>query len=436
MTEFVRSCVDTLEGAGFDAYLVGGCVRDALLGLAPHDYDLCTGAAPAQTAALFKQYPLDLTGAALGTVKVGELEITTFRRESAYHDNRHPDAVAFVKDVREDLARRDFTVNAIAWSPRRGYVDPFGGRRDLENRVLRCVGDPEIRFREDALRILRGMRFAARFHLEVEPQTLDAMLRLTPLTDNLARERVFEELTGFLLAADMTSLCRFAPILAQIIPELAPTVGFDQHSPHHAYDLFTHIAHVTQAVSAEPASRWAALLHDIGKVPCFTQDETGRGHFYGHAQVGAKLAQTVLLRLRAPKQLRERAVWLIENHMVRLNPERKMMRRWLSQNGRDAMEQLISLQEADMRGKGTDEHRDCDHQFAGLRALLAALEEEEGRMSLKKLAVNGHDLMALGYSGRAVGEELNRLLSLVLDETLPNEKAALLAACQNKKMTL
>jgi len=435
MTEFVRSCVDTLEKAGYDAYLVGGCVRDALLGLAPHDYDLCSSAAPEQTAALFKQYSLDLTGAALGTVKVGALEITTFRRESAYHDSRHPDAVAFVKDVREDLARRDFTVNAIAWSPSRGYVDPFGGRRDLENRVLRCVGDPETRFREDALRILRGMRFAARFRLEVEPRTLDAMLRLTPLTDNLARERVFEELTGFLLAADAMSLCRFAPILGQIIPELAPAIGFDQHSPHHAYDLYTHIAHVTQAVRAEPASRWAALLHDTGKVPCFTQDETGRGHFYGHAQAGAKLAQTILLRLRAPKQLRERAVWLIENHMVRLNPERKMMRRWLSQNGKEAMEQLISLQEADMGGKGTDEHRDSS-QFAELRALLAALEEEEGRMSLKKLAVNGHDLMALGYSGRAVGQELDRLLSLVLDETLPNEKAALLAACQKKKMGL
>ncbi len=435
MTEFVRSCVETLEGAGFDAYLVGGCVRDALLGLAPHDYDLCTGATPAQTAALFAGFSLDLTGAALGTVRVDDLEITTFRRESAYHDNRHPDAVAFVKDVREDLARRDFTVNAIAWSPSRGYVDPFGGRQDLENRVLRCVGEPEKRFREDALRIARGMRFAARFHLEVEKRTMDAMLRLAPLTDNLARERVFEELTGFLLAADVTSLCRFAPILGQIIPELAPTIGFDQRSPHHAYDLFTHIAHVTQAVSAESAPRWAALLHDIGKVPCFTQDETGRGHFYGHAQVGAKLAQTVLLRLRAPKQLRERAVWLIENHMVRLNPERKMMRRWLCQNGKEAMEQLISLQEADMGGKGTDEHRDSS-QFAGLRALLAALEEEEGRMSLKRLAVNGHDLMALGYSGRAVGEELNRLLGLVLDETLPNEKAALLAACPKKKMSL
>lgn len=435
MTEYVRSCVDVLEKAGYEAFLVGGCVRDTLLGLTPHDYDLCTSAQPMQTAALFGGFSLDLTGAALGTVKVGELEITTFRRESAYHDSRHPDAVTFVEDVREDLARRDFTVNAIAWSPSRGYVDPFGGRRDLENRVLRCVGKPEKRFREDALRILRGMRFAARFRLEVEPQTMDAMLRLAPLTDNLARERVFEELTGFLLAADAAALCRFAPILAQIIPELAPTVGFDQHSPHHAYDLFTHIAHVTQAVSAESALRWAALLHDIGKVPCFTQDEAGRGHFYGHAQAGAKLAQTVLLRLRAPKQLRERAIWLIENHMVRLNPERKMMRRWLCQNGKDAMEQLISLQEADMCGKGTDEHRgSC--LFAQNRALLTALEEEEGRMSLKRLAVNGHDLMALGYSGRAIGEELNRLLSLVLDETLPNEKATLLDACHKKKMSL
>lgn len=436
LPEQIVRCLQMLESAGYAAYLVGGCVRDDLMGIPPQDFDLCTAALPEQTAAVFADIPQDLTGVRHGTVKLlmegMEVEITTFRREGSYRDNRHPDWVEFVPDIREDLARRDFTVNAIAYSPSRGYVDPFGGRADLQSGILRCVGEPERRFREDALRILRGMRFAARFGFLPEPATLDAMIGLAPLTDALARERVYQELSGFLLKAEVSDLLRFAPILAQVIPELSPTLGFLQHSPHHAYDVFTHTAHVTAAVAPVLSLRWAALLHDIGKVPCFSQDENGRGHFKGHAQVSAQMADAVLHRLHAPTQLRETAVWLIDHHMTVLQPEEALLRRSLSRYGRERLELLLCLQEADMKGKGTREHENSQ-RYPRLREILSQLDAQEGRLTLKSLKINGNDLIALGMSGRQIGDCLNRLLEQVLSGSLENEKSALIQAAKDEK---
>ena len=231
----VQYCITALEAAGFAAYAVGGCVRDSLLGLTPADYDLCTDAAPEEIARVFAGHQLLHHGEKHGTVGVvldGQVfEITTFRTEGGYEDARHPGWVAFVKTVEEDLARRDFTVNAMAYTPRQGLIDPFGGQKDLQDKILRTVGDPEARFREDALRILRGARFSARFALTPEPVTMETMYKLAPLMDNLARERVFEELCKLLCAATAEDLLRFAPLLTQVIPELAPAVGFQQHSP-------------------------------------------------------------------------------------------------------------------------------------------------------------------------------------------------------------
>ena len=434
----VLSLIDRLETAGFPTYAVGGCVRDMLLGLSPQDYDLCTAALPEQTEAVFSDYTLVLAGKKHGTVGVitpgGVVEITTFRTEGGYGDNRHPDWVKFVPDIREDLARRDFTVNAMAWSPTRGFADPFGGQIDLTCHILRAVGDPHARFREDSLRILRGVRFAVRFALEPEAATLEAMEDLAPLMDNLARERVFDELCKLLPQIKAGDLLRFAPILAAVIPELAPMLGFDQHSPYHAYDLFTHTAWVVEQVPARLSLRWAALLHDTGKVPAFTLDEDGRGHFYGHAKESAALADGILRQLKAPTALREEVVRLIALHMTRLEPTKKVLRRWLSRLGRETVDDLLLLQRADTLSKGKDVTEEM-RQFTHLDALLDEIDAENGCLSLKDLAVNGKDLMALGYAGKAIGQTLNRLLDLVLDEQLPNEKKALLTfATQNKEI--
>ena len=436
LPEYIQNCIDLLENTGFAAYAVGGCVRDACLGLTPHDYDLCTSALPAQTEEVFRDHRLVLVGEKHGTVTIltesGPVEITTFRTEGGYRDNRHPDWVKFVPDIQGDLARRDFTINAMAYSPRRGFADPFGGREDLNNHILRAVGDPEARFAEDSLRILRGVRFAARFGLIPEEKTMDAMLAQAGLMENLARERVFEELCKLLLAVKWSDITRFAPILAAVIPELAPMIGFDQHSPHHAYDLITHTAHVVEGVPATLPLRWAALLHDTGKVATFTLDATGRGHFYGHAKESAAIADGILRRLKAPTALREEVVTLIGRHMTRLQPDRKFLRRQVSKFGFALVETELSLQEADMGSKGTGED-DGSSLFAEVRGILGELKAEDACLNLKDLAVNGNDLMALGFHGKEIGSCLNFLLEQVIEEQLPNEKTALLAFAAERR---
>lgn len=435
--EYAANLMKKLEQAGYQAWAVGGCVRDSLLGLTPHDWDLCTSALPEQTAAVFSDLPLIRNGEKHGTIAVcteGQVvEITTLRSEGSYTDGRHPDWVKFVPDLRQDLARRDFTVNAIAWSPRRGYADPFGGWEDLKNKLLRCVGQPHRRFEEDALRLLRGIRFAARFRLAVEEQTLRAMVDSAQLVQRLSGERVFTELNGFLGAADFDDLIRFAPVLTAAIPELAPAVGFDQHSPHHAYDVYTHICHVTAAVPAQPVQlRWAAFLHDVGKPACFTRDETGRGHFKEHAQVGAQMAQDILTRLHAPKGLREDVVWLVSHHMTPLENDEKQLRRYLSRYGCPRLLYLIALQRADMASKGI-----CDEDAAArldaVKETVLRLNLAESRLTVPALAVDGNDMKALGYSGPQIGQILKQLLEKVLDGSLENRRESLLDEAKKQR---
>lgn len=432
---YVRWCMDRLEAAGYSVYAVGGCVRDWLLGLTPQDFDLCTSALPEQMQQVFADRELVLQGVKHGTVGVicpeGVVEITTYRTEGDYTDSRHPDWVRFVDRVEEDLARRDFTVNAMAWSPNRGLQDPFGGAEDLKRGILRAVGNPQKRFREDALRILRGARFAARFRMQPEAQTYEAMIQLAPLMEDLARERVWAELCKLLLAATDKDLLRYEPIITQVIPELKPAVGFDQHSRHHAYDLYTHIAHVTANVPKELSVRWAALLHDVGKPGTFTRDEQGNGHFYGHAQEGAKVADQILHRLKAPTDLREQVVTLVEQHMTPLLAQRKVLRRRLSRLGVEPVQRLLELQEADMGSKGTGLHPEETEHFHQVRLMIDQLLDEDACLTIRDLAVNGHDLMQLGIpAGKELGRCLQGLLDAVLDETLPNAKEPLLEAAK------
>ena len=429
----VLYCIQKLEDCGFSAYAVGGCVRDYVLGLEPNDYDLCTDARPAQIADIFQEHQLVLNGEKHGTVGVilehEVFEITTFRTEGGYSDNRHPDWVNFVTSVKEDLARRDFTVNAMAYAPSTGYIDPWCGQEDLENRLLRTVGNATARFREDPLRILRGVRFAVTYRLTPEPKTARAMLAEAPLLDTLAKERVFSELCKLLPRINAQQLLLYAPILGQVIPELTPMFDFQQHSPHHAYDVFTHTAKVVEATMPELPLRLAALLHDVGKPSTFTADENGRGHFYGHAKVGAEMANEILLRLKAPTALRNQVVFLIEHHMTRFEPDKKLLRKQLGKYGEDMALMLLDLQKADFTSKGVVDDND---PFPQVEALIAEIQNEDSCLTVRQLAVKGHDLLELGLEpGPHIGECMAFLLSLVQDEIVENTKEDLLPAAKN-----
>lgn len=431
----VQTCMERLNDRGFEAYAVGGCVRDSLLGLPPDDYDLCTNASPSQIRKIFSDYTLVRSGEKHGTIGVvidsTVYEITTFRSEGGYSDSRHPDWVRFERDVKKDLARRDFTVNAMAYSPLCGYVDPFGGRRDLEEKILRTVGNPTERFTEDALRILRGARFAAKYHLIPHPETEEAMLRLASTMESLPRERVLSELTKLLIHANAQDLIRYRALITQVIPELIPAVDFDQHTVHHRYDVYTHTAHVTAAAEGIPALRWAALLHDIGKPASFSMDENGCGHFYGHAQKSAQIADAVLQRLRASNALREQVVTLIANHMESLTPDVNLLRRRLAKLGEETLRQLVALQKADRMGKGVDADAP---DYEAIDRIITELIAQNACLKVTDLAISGHDLMAAGFApDRSLGQALDMLLELVLEERIPNEKDALMAAAATMK---
>ena len=428
MTQQVNYCMQALWQAGYRCYMVGGCVRDSILGLQPHDYDLCTDATPEQICRVFAEHRLVRSGEKHGTIGVvleNEVyEITTFRTEGGYTDSRHPDWVAFVKDVQGDLARRDFTVNAMAFNPKEGLVDPWNGRQDLEEKRLRTVGDPVARFTEDPLRILRGVRFAVRYGLEPAPETEKAMFALVPLMDKLARERVLEELCKLLPLVSAGDLVRYAPVILGVIPELKPSMGFDQRTHHHIYDVYTHSAHVVENVPGNLALRWAALLHDIAKPRTFTLDGEGKGHFYDHAEQSAAMADCILQRLRAPNALRQQVVFLVENHMLQLPADKKVLRRRISRFGLENTELLAQLQKADLMGTGVPRV----HEYDAVAELLKQIRQENDCLSIRALAVNGKDLIRAGVEpGPQMGQLLEQLLCKVQNEELPNEKDALLA---------
>lgn len=434
----VTLCMTLLKEAGFESYVVGGCVRDALWELTPQDYDICTNAKPEQTAEVFAVYTLVRSGEKHGTIGVvinhQVYEITTFRSEGGYTDSRHPDWVEFVPNVRQDLARRDFTINAMAYSPETGFIDPYNGRADMDARVLRTVGDPTERFTEDALRILRGVRFATRFRLTPHPDTEKAMTALAPTMERLANERVFSELCKLLPRVTAADMLRYRAVFTQVIPELAASVDFQQKNPHHAYDVYTHTAHVVGNVPHQLSLRLAALLHDVGKPATFAEDEKGIGHFYDHANVSADMAEEILSRLRAPTALRQQVGLLIRQHMAPITPEEKLLRRRLAQYGEETLRQMIALQKADRAGKGVRE-RDTDSDAA--LTLLETIVAQQGCFQLKDLAISGKDLLAEGFSaGPEIGKILNKLLEKVVDQQLPNEKETLLAAAKKIKEEL
>lgn len=424
----VTALLQTLEQAGHRAYLVGGCVRDMCMGVAPQDYDVATSALPEQVLALF---PAAIpTGLQHGTVtvvtEVRRCEVTTFRTDGDYADHRHPTAVTFTGKLEDDLSRRDLTVNAMAMDCKGNILDPFGGRQDLQKKLLRCVGDPEQRFAEDALRIMRTLRFAATLSFAIEEQTARAMEQRKDDLAAIAAERLREEMAKLLCGQNVCPvLLGWPQILGVFLPEVLPCVGLDQRNPHHCYDVWGHIAHSVAAVDPDPVLRWAMLLHDVGKPNTFTMDDRGVGHFHGHAKVSTAMADSILHRLRFDNDTRQRIVTLVEWHDRDVPRTEKGLRRALYHLGETGVRQLIAVKRAD----NAAQHPDYRGRVAEINKGAAILEQVLAAgdcFSLKQLAVNGHDMAALGFAGPAIGDALDALLSAVVDGDVPNDRAALL----------
>ena len=439
LPEKIEYILGTLVRAGFPAYVVGGCVRDSLAGREPHDWDVCTAARPEQVRAAFAGQTVLDTGLQHGTVTLlldhEPFEITTFRVESGYSDSRHPDRVEFTDDVRLDLARRDFTVNAMAYAPEEGLVDPFGGQADLTAGLIRCVGTPEDRFAEDALRILRALRFAARFGFALEPATAAALRVLAPTLGRIAPERIRAELDGLLTGQDAGSVLRaFPEVIAVPIPEITPCVGFPQRNPWHIYDVWEHTLCALDAAPADPVLRWSVFFHDLGKPSAFSLDENGVGHFYGHAKISAAMAEDIMSRLRFSNERRDEILVLVSHHDDHIQPQKKSVRRLLGKLGQEQFRRLIAVLRADKMAQTPALALPQLPELDILESMADEILRADECVDLSRLAVSGRDLIDLGYSpGPALGAELQQLLNWVLDDPARNEKNTLLRRAEEDR---
>lgn len=447
LPRYAKHALAVLEGAGYEAWVVGGWIRDALLGSAAHDVDIATDAYWKQAAEVLRRagYAVYETGSAYGTVTVvienHPLEVTTYRIESSYSDSRHPDDVRFSDSIRLDLARRDFTVNAMAFNPSRGLLDPYLGQRDLRLRLIRAVGDARERFEEDALRVLRAVRFACRLDFSIEAATDHALAVCAPRLASIARERIGAETRAIVETGRTARALRIGfPALAAAIPELAPMDDFDQQSPFHAYDVREHTARVCAGVeaftagTAQSALRWAALLHDIAKPMTFSEDEGGRGHFFGHPEESARMAHEILEPMGVPQSLVAQAAQLIRWHDLEVSASASSIRRFIATldegcAGRGAClaTQIIELKRADALAKTPY----C-RTYAVKLDVIARMLHDEIRVgavqSPRDLAVSGNDVMrTLDLApGPAVGMYLRQLFEAYLAGEVANEREALL----------
>ena len=436
--EKAKKVIAVLENNGFEAYMIGGYPRDRILGKASGDIDLTTNALPEEVERCFPQFPVLETGLRHGTVTVlyedVPFEITTYRIDSSSADHRHPDAVRFSDSLREDCTRRDFTINAIAYHPVRGFVDFFGGREDLRNKIIRCIGRPSDRFEEDALRILRALRFSSTLDFEIDTETEKAIFEKKDLLRGVSRERIYAELRKLLCGSGVERvLLRYADVFSVLIPEIAPMKGFDQKNPHHCLDLLAHTARATANIPPKPHLRFAALLHDIGKPDCFSIGPDGIGHFYGHSTKSAEKAEEIFRALKADHDTRDRAVLLIRHHDTPIELREEIVKRRLRKLGEESFFDLILLMRADNLALAP-EFSFRQKEYDALEAMAREILEREDCFSLGSLAVNGNDLIALGYRGKEIGNALESLLDAVLENRIENRKEALLLYLQKQKL--
>ena len=431
----VQRTLKTLEDAGFESYVVGGCVRDMLMGIVPHDYDITTSAEPAEVKRVFASNRLILTGEKHGTVTLLQdgtpLEITTFRCDGDYLDGRHPSSVSFTRSLEEDLSRRDLTINAMAYSPTAGLKDLHGGQEDLKNGIIRCIGEAKDRYDEDALRLLRTLRFAVRFGFAIEEKTARALHEKRNDLQRISRERIYTEMTGILMSDHLLPVCiDFADVLFAAVPELAPMKDCPQQCIFHSYDVWEHTLRTVLACPKEPVVRWAALLHDIGKPATRRRDENGADHFYGHAEAGVRLADKVTQDLRMSKAFQDEIRMLVRRHDEVFNPDDMLA--LLSEIGPEKARHLVLLHIADQAAHSP---LFASKANRGLKLLEAIdrIESDGECWQLSQLAVTGSDLKSIGLTGPAVGDTLHYLLDAVVRCHVPNDHDLLLEAAKAHK---
>ncbi|AJA46207.1 CCA-adding enzyme [Clostridium pasteurianum DSM 525 = ATCC 6013] len=426
----VEYIIHTLNKNNFSAYAVGGCIRDILINKEPKDWDITTNALPEDIIKIFKDTVP--TGIKHGTITVlingTPYEVTTFRIDGKYTDNRHPDSVIFSNSLYEDLSRRDFTINSISYNHKDGLQDPFNGKNDLQQKIIRCVGTPDLRFKEDSLRILRAIRFSTQLNFKIEQITKHSLQKNSLLIKNVSMERIRDELSKILLTNKPSvgfQLLKETKLLEIILPELSICVGFNQHNPHHYKDIFDHTMMVLDNTSSNLIIRIAALLHDIGKPKCFSIDKNGIGHFYMHNIEGAKISQEILSRLKFDNKTIKTVYTLIKEHLVnRNNLKIPAIKRFINRVGIDNLNYLFDLQIADIKGHTPP------HDFSPVFNLKISVNEilaKKDPLNLKDLDITGNDLIKIGYSkGIIIGKTLNELLELVIKNPELNKKNILI----------
>lgn len=422
--------IEHLESEGFEAYVVGGCVRDSIMGLVAHDYDIATSALPVETKRVFGFCKVVETGIKHGTVTVlykgSCVEITTFRVDGDYTDGRHPESVDFSTRLSDDLSRRDFTINGIAYNPKSGFSDPFYGARDITLRTIRCIGDPAKRFSEDALRILRALRFAAVLGFEIESKTKSALIAEKSRIKLVSEERIFSELKRLICGKYVKRvMLEYGEVFAEIIPELGAEIGYEQNSKYHDSTLYEHTARAVENAPEEVYMRLAMLFHDVGKPQCRTTDENGEGHYYGHAEISAKIADNILRGLKCDNSLRERVCGIIRLHDMPIEQSEKFVRRQLSKRGYEMFCDMIKAEIADNSAKIPETKLRVPMLLETLE-LAEKINSEKPCVSLHSLAVNGNDLKAFIPPSAVMGEILSKLLDEVVDGVIENRKDVLL----------
>lgn len=434
----IKIIFKVLNDNGFTGYIVGGCVRDIILGKEPSDWDICTDAKPEAMMKIFNKYTIVPTGIKHGTLTLivndKSFEITTFRNDKDYIDNRRPSEVEFTSSIYEDLKRRDFTINALAYNEVDGLIDCFDGLQDLNNNIVRSVGNPNERFNEDALRIIRGVRFSAQLGFSIDNDTALAMTNNKNLLNNISKERIREEFLKILLTEEPSNgINRLVSLelMEYIIPELLETISFEQKNPNHDKDVFNHIMAVLDNTEKDIVLRLAALLHDIGKPQCFTVDENGKGHFYGHHKKSAEMAETILERLKFDNKTIFTVKLLVKEHMSRYEFLReKSIKKFINKVGAENLDRLFKLQIADIKGSMPP------HDFSNIDFLRNECErviKQKEPMTVKDLAINGHQIMKLGIAqGKEVGDILNYLLEIVLENPETNNEESLIKLVEEK----